>query len=380
MMAILSQSSNVRCLAGQPVAMRVALRCERGQIQPSRGFTLVELLVVIAIIGILVGLLMPAVQSARESGRAASCLNNMRQLGIALQAYHSVHDSLPYGSWARFARTEQVDELGGCVLHLLLPHLEQKALYDEFDFPSVFRAQYPMVNYSKTIAASGVSIRTIRLPVFVCPSDDARGVYLSGSTPIALANYCASAGPAKVSTVGNDQTPCSCREGDQFNQVLDGTTIKVRTPYRTPGPFMRHDSRVTPGHVNSAANPRATFKAITFAQIRDGLSNTILMGEGLANCNDGIRGGWAYPWNGNGMFTTVVPMNYDSCGPSSWCSSDPCRAPSNWVSSIGFKSAHPGGVNYLFGDGAVRFLTQGLDHRTFQYLGAIDDASPVSIP
>jgi len=354
-----------------------AARVRRAQVRQARGFTLVELLVVISIIGILVGLLMPAVQNAREAGRGAACLNNLRQLGIALTAYHSVHDSLPFGAWVRWEGTVSV-ERGGNMVHLLLPHLEQQALYDEFDFPSVFRAQFPMLNSDKTVASSGVNIRTIRLPVLVCPSDESRGIYLSGSVPRAMCNYCGSAGPNTVSTSGNDQTPCPCGEGSALNQIVTQLGLKSLSPYRSRGPFTRHDSFITPGNRN-VTNPKGTFRAMNFARIRDGLSNTIMVGETRIACMGEARDGWAGSWNGSGLLTTVVPMNYDSCNPDGWCKDDPCRAPLNWVTSLGFKSAHPGGVNFLFCDGAVRFLSQGLDHRTFQYLGAIDDGNPVSV-
>jgi len=263
------------------------------------------------------------------------------------------------------------------MVHLLLPHLEQQALYNEFDFPAVFRAQYPMLNSDKTVAGAGVNIRTIRLGVLVCPSDESRGIYLSGSVPRAMSNYCGSAGPNTVSTSGNNDTPCACTEGAALNQIVTELGLKSLSPYRSRGPFTRHDSFGTPGHRN-VTNPKSTFRAISFPRIRDGLSNTIMVGETRIACMGEARDGWAGSWNGSGLLTTVVPINYDSCNPDGWCKDDPCRAPRNWVTSIGFKSAHPGGVNFLFCDGSVKFLSQSLDHRTFQLLGAIDDARPVS--
>ena len=92
-----------------------------------RAFTLVELLVVIAIIGILVALLLPAVQAAREAARRTSCTNNIRQLGLALVNYHDAHKTLPFGSGYLNART-------GTWVSAILPYMEEQSLYDRFDF------------------------------------------------------------------------------------------------------------------------------------------------------------------------------------------------------------------------------------------------------
>ena len=123
-----------------------------------RGFTLVELLVVIAIIGILVALLLPAIQAAREASRRAQCTNNLKQVGIAIQNYHDAYRALPilgmgsaHGSW---------------VLHLL-PQLEQGGLYERYKFTLQW-------NYIAQNAAAGVdnlSVSNVRIAALTCPSD-----------------------------------------------------------------------------------------------------------------------------------------------------------------------------------------------------------------
>jgi hypothetical protein len=119
-----------------------------------------------------------------------------------------------------------------------------------------------------------------------------------------------------------------------------------------------------------------------FVDICDGLSSTIFFGETRPACSALVNGGWAIADNVDGAFTTVVPINYDSCNQQPGMDADgqSCHSNCNWSMEYGFRSMHPGGVHFLFGDGAVHFLNGTIDHQAYQYLGGKSDGHPVVIP
>lgn len=153
------------------------------------GFTLVELLVVITIIGILVAMTMPAIQNARESARQAQCKSNLKNIGYALEMYHGQNGSLPYGCYA--GRTS--------MLYAILPQIEQAGTYNAIDFS---QKKIDSTGYTPSLPGkiSYGELCSIRIPVYVCPSDENRGGLSSSNSvtgTIALSNYTGSAGPHK---------------------------------------------------------------------------------------------------------------------------------------------------------------------------------------
>ena len=141
-------------------------KAENRHIQnPIFGFTLVELLVVITIIGILISLLLPAVQAAREAARHMQCKNNLKQIALALHGYHAIHDTLPYA--APFAGGLLWP--GGTWPTMILPQLEQQGLYDQIDFNDYITVQTKNPNIVRTV-----------VPVYVCPSDAGNTAVLEG--------------------------------------------------------------------------------------------------------------------------------------------------------------------------------------------------------
>ncbi len=111
------------------------------------------------------------------------------------------------------------------------------------------------------------------------------------------------------------------------------------------------------------------------AEVRDGLSTTIFFGEVRALCSEHARNGWAITNDGNGYSTTLIPINYDSCDENA---ADACHRPCNWTTEVGFKSAHPGGSQFLFGDGSVHFLSAEINHPfVYQALGGKNDKRAV---
>ncbi|HTN74650.1 MAG TPA: DUF1559 domain-containing protein [Pirellulaceae bacterium] len=305
------------------------------------GFTLVELLVVIAIIGILVALLLPAVQAAREAARRTQCVNNMKQLGLALANYEVGLQTYPPGAF--WAYDPANNPIKGSILLHILPFIEQQALYDQFDF-KIFNLEtqttpQPFATLSGTLIAG-----------YQCPSDDHPKKY-NGN---ALSNYGASRGPTRVEN--NTASACS----HPFTSFA--TNAYSDEVGNIPGVFSRM------GVVSGVATK--------LEQVRDGLSNTIFFGETRPKCSAHFSQGWAKSNNGNGYCTTIIPINYDSCDRTG--TKPPCNRFDNWNTEVGFKSSHPGGAHVLLGDGSVHFLPDSIDHQTFQYLGAKADGKVIT--
>ncbi|MDY0166129.1 MAG: DUF1559 domain-containing protein [Thermoguttaceae bacterium] len=308
----------------------------------SPGFTLVELLVVITIIGILISLLLPAVQSAREAARRMQCSNNLKQIGLALHQHHEQRGTFPAGAiWNPPAELKLLPEgvtLGGNVLMFLLPYLEQQSLYDAFDFTENTDNQ--------NLPGTSTRINSVILSVYVCPTDSNRGLF-DGR---AVANYVASNGASR----NGDNASYTCV--NNFNHL-------ALNPYNS--------------HINFGGpfNRRGT--VTTASDIRDGLSNTIFFGEVRRECSNHVQAGWAISNNLQGMAHTQIPINFDSCQRDH---PDPCHDPRNFTTEKGYRSLHPGGAMFLFGDGSVHFLSESMDHQTYILLGEKASGKPASIP
>ena len=305
-----------------------------------RGFTLVELLVVIAIIGVLVALLLPAVQAARESARRTQCSNNLKQIGIGLHNYHDTINKLPPGAF--WFGTNFAAYRGSIMVHIL-PFVEQKNVYDLFDFNAATDGQ--------TIGTSGKLIASTIVKTYVCPSDNNRDL----RNGLAIANYSASVG----STSRNDNPSCSCAKWNAWNSFHEMPVQNVVSTANFSGAFTRY--------------PVST----RFADFTDGLSNTIFFGEVLRDCSVHVQQGWARTNNSQGLVCTVIPINLKTCDANA---ADGCNRPCNWSLELGFKSRHPNGAQFLFGDGAVRFLSDNIDHRNYQALGGRADGKTANLP
>jgi prepilin-type N-terminal cleavage/methylation domain-containing protein len=241
-------------------------------------FTLVELLAVIAIIGVLVGLLLPAVQAAREAGRRSACQNNMKQMGLAVHMFADVRKIIPPGSYSLTFSGSTRSQYGFAVF--LMPFIEQPDLYTKI-LSDANNNNTLAQNSSYQNRATCGSISTLR-----CPSDAASAALAKGRQPL---NYCANWGDVLVghNSGHTDMNP------------------------RMRGPFVNAGSTFGGKTYNSP---------VTFAQITDGLSKTVLLGEmgvveNAANSPFGLKAS-VTNWTGNGTSGVAAPAAPDTSTPN----------------------------------------------------------------
>lgn len=318
-----------------------------------RAFTLIELLVVIAIIAVLVALLLPAVQQARESARRSQCKNNLKQLGVAMLAYEETYRQLPIGSGipgTPWCTTLGNGGGGGCYpwvggLHRkgshfvkLLGFLDQQGLYEKIDFNGDVDDWF--------FNSSSQLYRRNPVSSLLCPSDT-----ITVNPDRAHTNYYFSMGAQLIPAQG---PWCNLYPGHVNGPSGHGSS---NDPSQISGLFSRY--------VWSAR----------MADITDGSSNTIAMGEGRPNCHDHGAGGW---FHGNAIWAaTTAPINYATCTGDPGYQVNSCNANNVWMTSWGFKSRHVGGAHFLMGDGVVTFISENIDYTTYQNLGCRNDGNPV---
>jgi prepilin-type N-terminal cleavage/methylation domain-containing protein/prepilin-type processing-associated H-X9-DG protein len=304
-----------------------------------RGFTLVELLVVIAIIGVLVALLLPAVQAAREAARRSQCANNLKQIGLAIANYESTKRMLPPGrlgcdTWSNDVCTGVTsnERVGASMFVMLLPYMEEQTLYDLFAVKKFLGGpwltksggtQTWIPDYEKAIAAKPETMR--------CPSDgDSPACCQPGPQDVvvdkehyAAPNYCAAAGNY-AGVMGNDGPPLN---------TYTNPAVKLGR-----GPFIY-------------------VKTIKPKEITDGLSHTMFVGEGLAvNLEDGLGTMvWSLGYRLSTLRTTVNPIN------TRYGSGILLDSSSRRSLNGAFQSNHPGGAQFVFGDGSVAMLSENID-------------------
>ncbi|MCA9221080.1 MAG: DUF1559 domain-containing protein [Planctomycetales bacterium] len=269
------------------------------------GFTLVELLVVIAIIGILVAMLLPAVQAAREAARRSSCTNNLKQIGLALHNYHDTYKTFPAGSI-------QSNFVSGFAS--ILPYIEQNNTADLYDFSLYYTDPHNQ------------AVSNQRISVYLCPS-----MPLPREVPLVSANE--TGGPS--SYLLNEGT-------DDYMAACDGVFGLQWPGYGYPNPNVR------------------------FADIIDGTSSTFAVGETTYNMRDylwsastpGVGGQvrwgtarWVVGYPAIALGTTLKPFNLHAA-----------------AGNGGYQSMHPGGANFVYCDGSVHFIPETIDSVTYNAL------------
>lgn len=336
--------------------------------QPA-GFTLVELLVVIGVIGVLVSLLLPAVQSAREAARAIQCKNNLKQLALAIATYESLTKRLPASGFLRDSNPNSAGPLNFQLtsvnedgigkfswLIALLPQLEQQALYAQFDFK--------MSPFKQT-----GDPQATHLAGFRCPSDGAQREFfmqsLTRNRPFAKGNYAAYVSPTHL----------------DLQRTFPGALVDVPQP---------------------------------LAHVTDGTSQTLALAEIRVRSNPrDQRGAWALPWTGACLLAFDAHHNYlspqgetpgvfvfnegsryqtqrpNGDGPNTDTLYDcdnpaeaqfdgvPCLNNPGWLSASP-RSRHPGGVFVAYLDGHVSRVTNAVDDRVMAYAISINDGQAIS--
>ncbi|MBX6312236.1 MAG: DUF1559 domain-containing protein [Isosphaeraceae bacterium] len=307
-----------------------------------RGFTLIELLVVIAIIGVLIALLLPAVQAAREAARRAQCINNLKQIGIGLHNYHDVRGSLP-GAYLVYPTTEF------SALSMILPHLEQAPVYNSINF------SLPYGDPTNSTALM------TNLSGFLCPSDFRNPMPARG----AATNYMADMGSWIVwqaATGPNAGLPGPNgtffgNSATRFADITDGLS--------NTGVF---SERVLADGSNAIVSPIADvfFSPAAPTTLDDAIRQC--QAVDITNLSNQFPLFMGAPWiNGQHIFLHVTPPNTRSCGFFVYLRA--VMPPS---------SRHPGGVNLLLGDGSVRFIKDSINLATWRALGTIQGGEVIS--
>lgn len=353
-----------------------------------RGFTLVELLVVIAIIGILIALLLPAVQAAREAARRSQCTNNLKQLGLAIHNFHDVYGTFPVGqpdddndnyAWGTY----------------ILPFMEQKSMYDALasggaaivyipggsnlrvhgaiqelvGVSPALPAGHPVSNtdsynwwtqvrnnHGNPAGTRDVGAKTV-IPAFICPSDTLPKYDNNG---YGKSNYAA----------------CLGSEIPWVNYILANGATSWSQPSGTLQDGMFRLAQTNDYHY-----------VTTFADIIDGTSNVIAVGEVSLSANvqitqiDRVFPLWAggnNDWAGQWRICSWARVT----GPYTYINN---REVNNFINNLSpsdysFGSRHPGGANFLFADGSVHFLSETIDTTLYAWLGSINDGNSVTVP
>ena len=331
-----------------------------------RGFTLVELLVVIAIIGVLVALLLPAVQAAREAARRASCTNNIKQVVLALHNYHDTHLRFPPGGiafgWCRFPGApnnwgaQSVHNVNG--LLFLLPYLEQRPLYDKFNH-SASAANITVGNdgccgptamvgmlAGDVVASGNATVVSQRLKVFTCPSDG-----------------------------GDPWVPIGGVYGISTNPAYKG----AKTNYDFCA-YQNYDCDFWSRHNLNQRRMFGEHSTTRMTDVTDGTSMTAAIVESTFDVYNGRCNTWGY----RGWVMTGTDIG-SSRGINNWTYTPTPNPPiipkigrlGSWGSP---GSLHPGGCLVGMADGGVRFISQNTDLVTCDRLAAMADGNTVNLP
>ena len=358
---------------------------------PWRGFTLIELLVVIAVIGVLIGLLLPAVQSAREAARRNSCASNLRQFGMALLNYESSRGHFP-ATDARGSTTVSATATGGWSLHArLLSYAEEATLADRFDFKqAAFTGNFA----TQTPAAAFAALFATPIPLLLCASDPAPAVQVANGFSFGGNNYMVSFGSGTADGAGR----CFWN----FAQPTDGIVYensKVRIRHVTDGLSKTVIASEAVRSVTAVSDP-VTFPA-GFPPPQPyqytlngstGWNSTTLVGSAGATPTTAAIDALLANWRSMTSWRGASSASMRGRG-LSWAATTQGNSLTNgfltpnspipdyvvhWSGFFGPKSHHPGGANVLFGDGRVVLLGEETDATVHRGLHSINGGEVVS--
>jgi prepilin-type N-terminal cleavage/methylation domain-containing protein/prepilin-type processing-associated H-X9-DG protein len=338
-----------------------------------RGFTLIELLVVIAIIAVLIGLLLPAVQAAREAARRIQCVNNLKQVGLAVHNYHDSVGTLPLGCAVKFDRSGHPLFNGWGITARILPYLEDQNKFNACNFSLANEA--PQNDTAMRIATA----------TYLCPSDGQnQSIFIDDGQPRNNTNYAFNRGEWYVwggaVTASPPNSPFRANACVPLAAVTDGLSntifaaeVKSHTPYLLNCSGLAYtplSAAPRPGPYDSPASiPQYTSCSGSIAELRPD--------SGHSEWEDGntSQAGFTTAWPPNkvtpGSFggtsvpdTDLISIREENGGPT--------------FAAVTARSYHPGGVNVLLGDGSVRFVKDTVDGSTWRALGTASGGEVIS--
>lgn len=312
---------------------------------------------VIAIVGVLIALLLPAIQAAREAARRAHCTNNMKQLGLALHNFHSINKRFPFAGadygWCRMpidGGSQQIRNWNGLVF--LLPHLEHQAIFDRFD------QRHPASNVvvgnneccaptaalgaltGDAVSSGNGDLFVERLQIFTCPSE-----------------------------VGNPYLPLT------VHMSIGGNLVGAKTNYDFSGSRDYH-CKVWQQQPDNWRRMFGENTEFADKDVLDGLSNTVAMSETLFDVYNGKGTAWGY----RGWAMPGIDVGLNGINETDWPGSAIEPRPSQLGTFASAGSLHGDGANMLFADGSVHFIDEHTPQHVLQALAAMADGEIVSLP
>jgi prepilin-type N-terminal cleavage/methylation domain-containing protein/prepilin-type processing-associated H-X9-DG protein len=343
-------------------------------------FTLVELLVVIAIIGILVALLLPAVQAAREAARRMTCSNNLKNLGLAVLNHHDLMKHFPVSYGAAYGDEAPVTQSGvGWILNTL-PQLEEQSLYDQFKAGGAFEGRYRQDSANLGVPNDGIgstkngiscgALMQTQINVLKCPSDTIEKrvrddqsewaktlVFVTNYKGVLDDTFLGEGFPGNGKGFGNNGPGI---------QYISGDYKEPPPSYYPNGPHDCHNNLRCRGIFFRQSFQRP----VKIGSVIDGTSHTLMIGENLPDYDNHST---AYYGNGD-WCSCNIPLN-------NLLNVDPSTLNLNfWAEQQGFRSRHPGGVQFCLVDGSVRYIADGVDFQTFRVSCSRNGSEPLTLP